>query len=186
MASVEKINEAFKLFLLKELPHSLKDYKVAIYKKDEKPHEEINSPADINNPLIQNLVICYYKSLFNTMDKFYFTQLWGFVKQLAVRLNDDYEVARLNEIYHNPSDLGFPLPIIEKVVFWNSIVQTSLNKTFNYGYKQKPLKFHEILLAVQESKIEICDIFQGLCAKYDVEISLSLNDLSTGEILKPL
>lgn len=185
MVSIEKINEAFKLFLLKEIPNSLKDYKVAIYKKDEKPSEEISS-ADINSPLIQNLVLCYYKSLFNTGDRFYFTQLWGFVKQFASRLNDDYQVARLNEIYSNPSDLGFPLPIIEKVVFWNSIVQTSLNKTFNYGYKQKPLKFHEILLAIQESKIEICDIFQELCTKYDLEIPMSLNDLTTGEILKPL
>jgi len=172
--NVQQLDEEFKEFIYTKYPDVFESVSLAVYKRGAKGKE---SPIDLNSPAIINLINSFYKIYMISPNPKHYTAMYNLVRQLTKRVGDDANLMRLKFIYATTCDSGFPLPIVEKIVFRDTMsANFTVNKKYNYGrikgvrYHRKPsgVRLGDLIKALDDAEVIMMDIFHQICAEQDI------------------
>ena len=165
MISVQEIDEEFKGYVYAKYPELLESINLAVYKKGEKKGAQI----DLNSPRIATLTSAFYKLYMMSPIPEQHTSLYNLVRQLAIEVNDDESLMQLRGIYNTTGKIGFPLAIVEHVVFRDArMASISLNKKYNFGRNSRPVRLGDLVNGLAYAKTRIMDIFHRICSEQDI------------------
>jgi len=132
--------------------------------------ENKNNGAKMQSETISGLVILFYKNtLMNTPKRY--TNAWIYCMALAKRFNEKEHLETLEELYQK-STIGYPMGLIESVCFRDLSLGRSNCRTYNYGYRRKPVKLGDMIVALDKSLSIMLDIFTDICVKNDIDTNL--------------
>ena len=167
----------FKKYLFDKYPDAFKKYDLAVYQKGIIPKE--NDKADINSPTVQLLYQAFYKALFLNPNPKHYSLLFNITLQFAKRFKDGEREQRLHKIWDTCGKAGYSLPLIEKVVFRDTIsMQFKLGKSYNYARHSKRAYLGDLIVSLDDAEQTIINIFNEICAENDVVASFNLSDLT--------
>ena len=165
MTSVQEIDEEFKSYVYAKYPELLDSINLAVYKKGEKQNAQI----DLNSPRIATLTGAFYKLYMMSPIPEQHTSLYNLVRQLAIEVHDDTSLMRLKGLYQTTGKIGFPLSIVEHVVFRDArMANLSLNKKYNFGRNSRPVRLGDLVVGLAYAKTTIMDLFHHICKEQDI------------------
>lgn len=132
--------------------------------------DEPKRKPNLHSQTIQGLVILFYKNLLSPSNRQY-TIAYSLCKAMATQFDEPDYLKELELIYKQ-TNIGYPLGLVQTVVFRDTMIGMSTNKHYNYGYQSRTVKLGDMILALDQAMDRICDIFVGICVKNDVDVSL--------------
>ena len=131
-----------------------------------------NKTAKFQTETIKGLVILFYKNLLMASPKQY-TIAYSICKNTAKRFNESEYIAELEKIFRT-TKIGYPLGLIQTIVYRDMfLIGASTQKTYNYGYRTKPVKLGDMILALDTALDRILDIFTEICVKHDIDTAFA-------------
>jgi hypothetical protein len=136
--------------------------------------EDLLAPnmANFQSQTINGIVILFYKNLLMQGPRQY-TTAYTLCKSLAKRFQEDEYVAELEKIYRH-TEIGFPLGILQTIVFRDLSMGLKTNKFYNYGFRAKTVMLGDMIMALDTSLDRIFDIFTAICVKHDIDTSITM------------
>lgn len=130
--------------------------------------ETLEQPkAGFQTETIKGLVILFYKNLLTPSPKQYTIAL-SLCLALAKRMKEEQFISEL-EYIRKTSGIGYNLGLLQTIVNRDIMTGQRTTKTFNYGYRTKPVKLGDMIVALDKSIDRILDIFTEICVKHDID-----------------
>ena len=124
------------------------------------------------NSTVQYLVQIFYQNWLRPNPTQY-TTACSVAIAVAKQFRDVDEENKLNSLHKNVGK-GFHLGLLESVYFRDYSFGLRLDKTYNYGYKMKPISLAEIIILLSNAKKKIFDSFTKVCIDNEVKMPLAL------------
>lgn len=128
--------------------------------------------AKFQSQTVNGLVILFYKNLLMQSPRQY-TTAYTLCKNLAKRFGEDEYVVELERIYRH-TEIGFPLGILQTIVYRDLSIGLKTNKFYNYGYRAKTVMLGDMIQALDKTLDRITDIFTDICVKNDIDTSITM------------
>lgn len=123
--------------------------------------------ARFNSETIRGIVVLFYKNLLSPSSRQY-TIAYSLCKVLAKRFDDVDHVTELEKIYAKTT-IGYPLGILQTIVYRDIMLGFSTNKSYNYGYQTKSVRLGDMILALDVAMDRIFDIFTEICVDNELD-----------------
>jgi len=133
--------------------------------------EKSGKDPNFQTETIKGLVIIFYKNLLMGGPKQY-TTAYAICWALAKRYNETAHIDRLEELYKKTT-IGYPLGLLQTIVFRDINLGRNTNRIYNYGYQSKPISLGDMILSLDTSLAEILNIFTEICVKYDIDTAFT-------------
>ncbi len=125
------------------------------------------SKPNFQTETIKGLVILFYKNLLLPSAR-QFTTAHALCKTMAKRFGEKDKLEELERLFKR-TDIGYPLALIQTVVFRDIMLGSTPNKTYNYGLHLKPVNLGDMILALENAMSRILDIFTEICVDHDID-----------------
>lgn len=135
-------------------------------------NQENSKEPKFQTETIKGLVIIFYKNLLIGGPKQY-TTAYSICRAMAKRFNEAEHLEKLERLYKKTT-IGYPLGLIQTIVFRDIITGKSTNKTYNYGIHARPVMLGDMILALDNVNGEILDIFTEICVKHDIDTTFAM------------
>lgn len=127
--------------------------------------------ASFHSETVKGIVILFYKNLLLPSNRQY-TVACSLCRALAKRMKETQYLEELEKISME-TRIGYPLGLIQTIVFRDMMFGSSTNKTYNYGWRTRPVKLGDMILALDLSLDRILDIFTEICVKHDIDTTFA-------------
>lgn len=133
-----------------------------------------DKPATPNfqSQTINGLLILFYKNLLTPNAKQYSTA-YILCKALAKRFDESDKINSLDKVYKN-TKLGFPIGLMQTVVFRDLVAGILTSKTYNYGYRSKTVRLGDMIAVLDDALDFFVDIFTEICVKHDLDTTIAM------------
>lgn len=131
------------------------------------PSEVPSNPVNFHSETVRGIIVLFYKNFLSPSSR-QFTIAHSLCKVMANRFNEVEYLDELDHIYRE-TKIGYPLGLVQTIVFRDTMMGMSTNKTYNYGYQTRPVKLGDMILALDLAMDRIFDIFTQICVKYDLD-----------------
>lgn len=133
--------------------------------------EKLVEKPNFQTQTINGLVILFYKNMLLAGPKQY-TTAYALCWAMAKRWKEEDKIRELEKLYRT-TKIGFPLGVIQTVVWRDTIMASRLNKTYNYGRRAKPVQLGDMIEALDDCMARFLDIFTEICVKYDIDTTFA-------------
>lgn len=137
--------------------------------EDPKETDETTKPK-FGTQTIDGLVILFYKNLLMDSSKQY-TVAYTICKAMAKRFDEKTKIAEIEALYKN-AYIGFPLGVIQRVVYRDTVLGYRMGRTYNYGFS-KPVRLGDMIEALDKCMDKFVDIFTEICAKNQIDTTIA-------------
>lgn len=128
--------------------------------------------ANFQTETIKGLVILFYKNLLIPSQKQY-TTAYSICRTMAKRFDEEEKVKTLQNLYKR-TGIGYPLGLIQLIVYRDIMLGSSTTKTYNYGRRSKPVKLGDMIVALDNAMSQMLDIFTEICVKNDIDVTFAM------------
>lgn len=133
--------------------------------------ENSGKTPDFRSETINGLVILFYKNLLIPNAKQYSTA-YILCRNLARRFNENNKIKVLDKIFYH-SKIGFPIGLIQTIVFRDLMGGARTSKIYNYGYKSKSVRLGDMIAVLDEAMNFFVDTFTEICVKHDLDPAIT-------------
>jgi len=136
---------------------------------------ETDTGKTIQNETINGLIILFYKNFINYNPKRY-TNAYGLCRALVKRMDEKEALRKLEGIYEKTT-IGYPLGLLETIVYRDVSTGSKISKGYNYGYRAKPVVLGDMIQALDICLSDIMDIFTEICIKHNFDPNIITADM---------
>lgn len=133
--------------------------------------EKLVEKPNFQTQTINGLVILFYKNMLLAGPKQY-TTAYAICWAMTKRFKEKDKIRELEKLYRT-TKIGFPLGVIQTVVYRDTVMASRLNKTYNYGRRAKLVQLGDMIEALDDCMARFLDIFTEICVKYDIDTTLA-------------
>lgn len=140
-------------------------------KSGKKPKEKPEEKPNFQTQTINGLVILFYKNMLIAGPKQY-TTAYSICWAMTKRFKEKDKTRELEKLYKT-TKIGFPLGVIQTVVYRDTVLASRLNKTYNYGRRARPVQLGDMIEALDDCMARFLDIFTEICVEHDIDTTLA-------------
>ena len=134
--------------------------------------EKEKTKANFQTETIKGLVILFYKNLLMPSPRQY-SVAHSLCRTLAKRFDQKKYVEELDRMYKK-TGIGYPLGLIQAIAYRDLMHGSRINKTYNYGFRTKPIKLGDMVTCLDNCMQRIIDIFTDICVTNDIDTTLTM------------